>query len=176
MPALTHSAEKMKLYVKLPFISNASCKFIKSRFHRILSSRFTHIDFRYVFYNNNTLQGLLKHKERLPDSLCSGLVYKYECGACGAAYIGQTQKALQTRVGDHLGVSSRTGRLLARPPYSAVREHIESCSGMRSRDQFSKVRNFNDVLLLRIFESLEINFKKPVLNQDNSSVQLYLLE
>ena len=74
------------------------------------------------------MHGLLKHKERLPDALCSGLVYKYECGACGATYVGQTQKALRTRAGEHFGVSPRTGNLLARPTQSVIRDHLETCS------------------------------------------------
>ena len=58
------------------------------------------------------MQEPLKHKETVPDALCSGLVYKYECGA---TYVGQTQKALQNRAGEHFGVFPRTGTLLARP-------------------------------------------------------------
>ena len=141
---------------------------------QILNSKFPHIDFKLLFLNNNSMHGLLKHKEQLPDALCSGLVYKYECGACGATYVGQTQKALKTRVGDHFGVSARTGALLARPTQSAVREHLESCSGGVNLQQFCKLRTFKDILLLKVYESLDINFSKPVLNQDSSSVQLFL--
>ena len=120
------------------------------------------------------MHGLLKHKERLPDALCSGLVYKYECVACCATYVGQTQKALQTRAGEHFGVSPRIGTLLARPSQSVVREHLEECSGSRSIKEFCKVRSFSDDLLLKIYESLEINFRKSTLNRDCSSIQLFL--
>ena len=174
-PTPMATVDRMKFYVKLPFISNASSSFIQSNFNRFLRSYFPHIDFRFLFLNNYTIQGLLKHKDTLPDALSSGLVYKYESGACGSTYIGQTQKALRTRVGDHLGVSSRTGCLLARPTQSAVRNHLEICSGTRSIEEFKKVRCFNDILLQRIYESLEIHFKKPILNQDGSSVHLFLL-
>ena len=170
----TLTANRMTFYVKLPFISNSSCNFMKSNFNKILRPNFTHIDFRFLFLNNNTMHGLLKHKKRLPDALCSGLVYKYECGACGATYIGQTQKALQTRAGEHFGVSPRTGSLLARPSQSVVREHLEECSGSRSVKEFCKVRSFSDDLLLKIYESLEINIRKPTLNRDGSSIQLFL--
>ena len=139
-----------------------------------LSRHFTHIDFRFVFVNTTTIHGFLKHKETLPDSLCSGLVYKYGCGACGATYLGQTQKALRSRVGEHLGVSARTGHLLAKPAQSIVREHLETCSGVRSIKEFNKVRCFSDHLLLKIYVSIEIAYSKPDLNQEGSSVELFL--
>ena len=164
----------MAFYVKLPFISDSSCRFMKAHFTKLLRPYFTHIDFKFLFMNNNTMHGLLNHKEKLPDALCSGLVYKYECGACGATYIGQTQKALQTRAGEHFGASPRTGALLVRPTQSVVREHLETCSGARSVKEFTKVRSFSDSLLLKIYESIEISFRKPSLNQDGSSVQLVL--
>ena len=172
---ITLTANKMPFYVKLPFISNAACNFIRSNFKSFLSRHFTHIDFRFVFINSTTIHGFLKHKEKLPDSLCSGLVYKYECGACGATYVGQSQKALRSRAGEHLGVSSRTGHLLAKPTQSVVREHLEVCSGVRSIKEFTKVRCFSENLLLKIYESLEITFSKPNLNQEGSSVELFLV-
>ena len=169
------TVDKLPFYVKLPFLSNAACKFIRLSVNKILTPNFPYIDFRFVFVNNSTIHGFLKHKEQLPDALCSGLVYKYECGACGATYIGQTQKALQTRAGDHFGISARTGALLARPSQSVIRYHLELCNGGRNLQDFGKLRSFSDTLLLKIYESLEIHFSKPNLNQDGSSVQLFLL-
>ena len=75
---------------------------------------------------------------------------------------------------EHFGISPRTGNLLARPAQSVVRDHLETCSGVRSVEEFKKVRSFGDSTLLKIYESLEIYFKKPSLNLDGSSVQLVL--
>ena len=166
---------KLIMYVKFPFMNNFICNFLKQELGRILCFRYPHIDFRFLFVNNRTIQGLLNHKERLPDVFCSGLVYSYECGACGATYIGQTKKSLRTRTAEHFGVSSRTGALLVRAPESAVRDHIEVCGSGRSLDDFKKVRSFNNPDLLKIYESLIIHFKKPVLNRDNSSYPLLLV-
>ena len=157
------------MYVKFPFLNNECCRFMKKEFGRILDFKYPHIDFRFVFVNNNTIQGLLSHKERLPDELSSGLVYSYKCGACGATYIGQTKKALKTRAAEHFGRSARTGTLLVRAPYSGIRDHIDVCGSGMSLDCFKKVRSFNNNILMRIYESIEIHFRKPVLNQDNSS-------
>ena len=142
---------------------------MEKEFRRLLDFRYPHICFRFIFVNNNTIQGLLNHKERLPDTLSSGLVYSYECGACGATYIGQTRKALKTRAAEHFGKSARTGSLLARAPYSSIRDHIYVCGSGMSLNSFKKVRSFSNIILLKIYESIEIHFKKPILNQDNSS-------
>ena len=99
----------------------------------------------------------------------SGLVYLYKCGTCGATYIGQTKKALKTRAAEHFGMSARTGALLVRAPCSSIRDHIHICGSGMSLDCFKKVRSFNNNVLLRIYESIEIHFRKPILNQDNSS-------
>ena len=148
---------------------------MKNEISRLLKFKYPHIDFRFLFVNNTTFQGLLNHKERLPNALCSSLVYSFKCGACGATYIGQTKKALKTRAAEHFGVSSRTGTLLVRAPQSAIRNHIEVCGSGRTMESFQKIRTFNNSLLLRIYESIEIHFKKPTLNQDNSSYPLFLV-
>ena len=137
--------------------------------------KYPHIDIRLVFINSITFHGLLSHKEKLPDGLCSGLVYNFECGTCGATYIGQTQKALRTRASEHLGISARTGSLLVRAPQSSIRDHFEVCDSGRSLECFKKVRSFDNSLLRKIFESIEIHFRKPSLNQDNSSQPLFLV-
>ena len=166
---------KLVMYVKFPFINNFSCDFLKQEIGRILCFRYPQIDFRFLFVNKGTIQGLLNHKEKLPVALSSGLVYSYGCGACGATYIGQTKKSLRTRAAEHFGISSRTGALLVRAPQSAVRDHILECGSGRSLEDFKKVRSFNNPILLKIYESLDIHFKKPILNRENSSHPLLLI-
>ena len=165
---------KKIMYVKIPFINNYCSDFIKNEINKIMKFRYPYIDFRFLFVNGCTLQGLLNHKERIPDELSSGLVYKYRCGACGATYIGQTKKSLKTRASEHFGVSARTGALLARAPQSTVRDHIEECGSGRTLENFKKIRSFSSSILLKIYESLEISFNKPILNKDSSSYPLFL--
>ena len=169
------TVNKLVMYVKLPFLNNECCNFLKKELRRILEYRFPYIDFRYVFINSATIQGLLSHKESLPMDLRSSLVYAYECGACGSTYLGQTKKCLRSRAGDHFGISMRTGRLLASPTQSAIRDHIENCGTGKNLSNFKCVRSFSNCILLRIFESLEITFRKPNLNRDESSYCLKLV-
>ena len=98
----------------------------------ILELKYPYIDIKFIFVNITTIQGLLSHKERLPEGLSSGLVYSHECGVCGATYTGQTKKVLQSRAAEHLGISIRTRSLLARVAQSAIRDHIQTYGSGRS--------------------------------------------
>ena len=125
--------------------------------------------------NNLTIQGLTSHKEKLPVGLSSGIVYLFQCGACSATYIGHSKKCLLTRAHEHLGRSSRTGSLLVRPPQSSIRDHLERCGLGGSIENFKVLGSFNNQILLRILESLEIYFRKPSLNIDGSSFPLQIV-
>ena len=166
--------EKLIMYVKFPFLNNNCCNFIKGELGRILRLRYPQINFKFLFVNNKSLQSVLNHKERFPKDLNSGLVYQYLCDACGATYIGKTNRCLRTRIGEHFGRSVRTGGLLVNPAQSAIRDHIVICGSNRSVDNFSCIRSFNNPILLKIYESFEIISKKPNLNQDGSSFPLML--
>ena len=163
------------MYIKLPFLNKKCCELLKKELLFLLLRSYPHIDFRFSFINNFNIQGLLNHKEKLPFSLSSSVVYLYECGACSATYIGQTKKCLKTRAAEHFGVSSRTGGLLAKPPKSSIRDHIDMCNSGRSLDDFKCLGTFRNNLLLRISESMEICYRKPSLNMDNSSIPLFMM-
>ena len=169
------NVSKLKFYCKLPFLNNPASNFIKKDLGKILRMCYPHMDIRFVFSNSRTIQGLVNHKEKNPTFLTSGLVYLYKCGACGATYIGQSKKCLKTRVGEHFGISTRTGEPLVRPPQSSIRDHIEICGSGKSLDDFEYLHTFTNPLLLRICESLEILERKPVLNSEASSYPLHLV-
>ena len=69
------TVDKLKMYVKFPFLSNHCCNFIQKQLGDILRIKFPYIDFWFIFVNNMTFQNFLSHKERLPKDLKSGLVY-----------------------------------------------------------------------------------------------------
>ena len=150
--------DKLAMYVKLPFLNNECCSFLKRELKQILNSRFPYADFRYVFVNNLTIQGRISHKERIPGDLRSSLVHVYESGACGSTYFGQTKKCLRSRAGDHFGISMRTGRLLVSPTYSAIRDHIEICGTGRNLRDFKCKRSFDNLVSLRIHEFFRNSF------------------
>ena len=169
------SAEKMSIYHSIPFINNYSCNIINKHLSKFLENSYPHIKFNFIFTNSLRINNLVKHKDRLPRTLESGVVYLYKCGDCNATYIGSSKKALKTRASEHFSVSSRTGTLLARPPASSILDHIVTCKLNRNLDQFTILDQQNENQALRISESIEISIKNPTLNSDLSAFPLHLL-
>ena len=127
-----------------------------------------------VFSNTFTTHGLVKHKDRLPWTLESGIVYLYKCGDCNATYIGSSVKTLRARASEHFALSSRTGNMLAKPPPSRILDHILTCKSGKSFEDFTVLDTQKDVQSLRISETLEILQRKPCLNDEQSAHPLYL--
>ena len=163
------------MYFKIPFISNPACKFIEKELKNVISKYYPHADLKPDFKNNFTILELTSHKEKLPVGLSSGIVYLFQCGACSATYIGHSKKCLLTRAHEHFGRSSRTDSLLVRPPQSSIRDHLEMCGSGGSLENFKVLASFNNQVLLKILESLEIHFRKPALNIDGSSFPLRMV-
>ena len=84
-------------------------------------------------------------------------------------------RALGCRVSEHRGVSFRTNNPLGTPPYSAVREHANSCSGDVTMSNFKILASDNSLVGLRIKESLFIHQKRPDLNDMGSAFPLKII-
>ena len=169
------TAKKMPFHHKIPFLNNYTCEVIRNNYIRFLSNCYPQIDFKVVFYNNFRIQRLTRHKEKLPSTLESGIVYLYECGDCSATYIGSSVRALKSRASEHFAISSRTGNMLVRPMASSIRDHITSCGSGRDFNFFSILDKHRDMLTLRISETIEILNRKPTLNVDGTSYPLFLI-
>ena len=78
---------------------------------------------------------------------------------------------------EHKGLSTRTGRPLAQPPQSAIRQHSQQCcgGGPIPKDNFSILASINNSTDLRIFESLYIHKSKPALNETSSAFPLKIV-
>ena len=172
--AVKQTAEKMPFYHNIPFVNNYTCIYIKKNLLKFLSEVYPQININFVFGNNSKIQNLTKHKDKLPTTMESGIVYEYRCGDCNATYIGSTIKSLKTRASEHFGISSRSGNMLAKPPPSNILNHIYSCKCVRDFKQFSVLDRQNVEQALRISETVEIALRKPTLNDDQSAFPLFL--
>ena len=75
-----------------------------------------------------------------------------------------------------INLSSRTGARLTDPPHSLIRNHAKACSSSPIKiEDFRILGSCNNVLDLRILESLYINTFKPVLNCDKTAVPLLIV-
>ena len=104
----------------------------------------------------------------------SNAVYLFKCGQCSAQYIGETSRHIITRVCDHKGISSRTGRPLTKPENRCILEHSNSTNHGISLSDF-KILKTCETLDLKVTESVCIHRFKPDLNNYDASLPLNIL-
>ena len=117
---------------------------------------------------------LFKHKEKLPTSVCSRVIYEYKCLLCNKQYIGSTIRQFQCRISEHMGVSVRTGLPMANNPNSAIYDHRYDAGHQIHKDQFRIKKSCHNRYDVRLLEALYIKKEKPELN-DGLPVELALL-
>ena len=132
---------------------------------------YPHIDLKLIFTNKLSVGSLFKFKESLPTSLCSGIIYTYQCALCNECYTGSTTRQLQCRIAEHMGRSVRTNRPLSKSPVSAIYDHSFKTGHAISKENFKIIDRNNNVSQLRLLESLYIFKTNPSLN-DGLPVQL----
>ena len=111
-------------------------------------------------------------KDRPAVMMRSDVIYAYKCDSCPQSYVGSTSVNLFIRSAQHRGVSHRTGRFLAKPVKSSIREHCESEDHRFSYDNFSILDTAQNKLDLRILESIHIKKLRPQMNDMESVVPL----
>ena len=117
-----------------------------------------------------TIQNFFSFKDKLLISLVSSVIYQYSCGQCSATYIGETRKQLKVK-----GISFRTGNMLNSVEKSKILDHSLNSGHCTSKNNF-KILDSCQPFDLRILESLYIHKIKPSLNDNASSVELYILK
>jgi len=166
------SVAKRVYYLKFKFYGYHSFRFRKD-LQSILKSCFPHIEFKVLFYNSFTIGSFFSLKERIPDDLVSNVVYKFDCSGCNARYIGSTTRSFRMRKLEHMGRSIRTGLPMAKPEFSAIRNHSEDADHRLFHDNFSIIHRARDNYSLHVAESILIKTQKPSLNINGSAVPLF---
>ena len=166
---------KKEFTLVLPYIGSRSLG-VRARILRLVKDTMPQCNIRVVFQSSTRLAQFFRFKDRVPRCLRSGVVYKFLCGRCNAAYYGETQRHLYVRAAEHLGVSPLTGKLVSQSSLSAVREHIISCGYNACFSDFSVLSSANSNFVLRIQESLEILRDNPILNRQLTSFPLLLFD
>ena len=149
------------VYIKIPFIGAASVKFGKSL--AILFKDTFALDVVPVF-TSFKVKTYFSLKSRTPKSLCSNVVYEYQC-LCDTnkSYIGVTIRPFCIRVDEHL---NRTGSTQD----SAIKKHLDICQkcfeGTRENqlEHFKILRYCTSSYTAKIPEALMIKRYNPKLN------------
>ena len=105
----------------------------------------------------------------------SSIVYKFTCPKCNlGTYVGCTDRMLKVRMDCHKGVSYRTGTPLNVKEFSPIRDHCKICKVDLNYNQIEIIEQNNNRQDLLILESLSIKINQPTLNNDSSSLPLYI--
>ena len=158
-----YDVPKLVKYIKLPFYGKASYDFRK-KMNSILRSQFPAIDFRFIFTNSFSIGSLFKIKDRIPDSVCSNIIYQFECPSCGARYLGSTTRAFRIRVLEHIGKSYRTERYLNKMPFSSIRNHSHEEDHPFNENNFKIIQRYSSHQEALIGEKILIERLNPELN------------
>ena len=165
---------KQIIYIRFPYISKYMNEILNREIRKIMLNHLPQIDLRLAIYNNYKIRSFFKIKDKLPNDLCSSIVYLFSCSKCSLEYIGSTTRNLTVRVDEHRGISSRTSCPLVRPLNSSIREHCNSCSSNFNINNFKIINKATYNEELRIMESILIKLRKPTLNVDDTAHPLYI--
>ena len=141
----------------LPFLGNLSLQ-TKTKLQNVLKRVLGCCKIQIVFKSQRDLSNVFRFKDRLPYELISRVIYKFQCGRCNSSYIGETDRHLKVRSGDHIGISPLTFNKVK----PSVRDHLLFCDHSPSFDDFTILTHGNNKFLLEIKESLLINLTKTL--------------
>ena len=100
--------------------------------------------------------------------------YKFSCGNCSVTYYGKTERHLNVRSSEHIGISHLTGKRVEFKP-STVSDHLLLHNHDSDFTEFTILcRDNNGFRLLK--ESILISRNSPVLNKDTASIPLLLFD
>ena len=155
-------------WLKVPFIGNSSYK---------ISRVLRHIGYRPAFYTLYSLRRLSQLKDPTPIMMKSG-VYRLSCGECRTIYIGQTGRALLTRVKEHDSAWKARLKFLNTPnatedryytgKNSAFADHLTDSGHTYNSDKHVELlHECNKSRTLDMLEEIEI-----ILHNNNRNVKL----
>ena len=118
------------------------------------------------------IENLLPFKDRVPAHICSSVVYEFMCISCQATYYGKKPRHFIVRCREHLGINKEG--ISIKGASSSIREHINETGHAASIDDFCILEKASNKFDLLIHDSLLISRDRPTINQQNSSIPLYL--
>ena len=169
-----YNVKKLEKYFVLPFFGKQSIK-LRTEMESVLKKFYPFLCPRIVLRNSFSIGSLFRFKDLVPKASRSAVIYKFSCPSCGGTYIGSTYVRLFSRVCQHQGRSDRTGRALASPVASSVRDHSMECDTPFSINDFQIIDRERGKFSLRILESLYIFKTKPSINDRSSAFKLNII-
>ena len=151
-----YNVSKNKIYCKIPYCGYLTNK-IKTDLNNFIFSHFPQLNVKLISVNKKSIASIFKHKHRLPDYLCSSIVYSFSSlNSDEVQYIGSTNRQFQCCIDEHKGIAVRSKNPLSNLPFSAIRDYCCNNSINITNQQFKIINHSFSRVDIRILESLHI--------------------
>ena len=126
-----------------------------------------------VLYNKCIICPLIKEERR--DCSAKNVVYKIDCTICEEFYIGETERTLHERVGEHLRYASYPKTPSNESQAFAI-HYTQKHYGVTPNLSCTILRTEQNTARRKIFEALKITELKPLINlkEELLTVQRFL--
>ena len=174
-PPKPATAEKLKVYIELPFKGDMAMRQITQRLSSAVQSTFNAAEIMLI--NRTQTLPLPSTKGNQSVGAKSHCIYQFTCD-CGNSYIGRTDRCLKSRIKEHLpkwvlravesGPQTETTRRL--PASSIARHLLTSCHKVNPDNAFRVLLSHPNPTFLRFAEAVAINNLRPPSVCRNSSM------
>ena len=169
---VVHTVEKKLVWITLPFLGKSSFA-TKRRLEVLFRQTLPMCKLRVIFRSPKRLTHFFSFKDKIPWKLRSHQIYHFSCTGCDSCYTGLSERHTYVRWCDHLSLSWRTGKPIVGVE-TEVKSHLNICEGLCNFTNFKVSTGDNNVMRLKIKESLLIKKDEPNLNKNVYSTPLYL--
>ena len=139
----TLTVEKKPLVLVLPYLGSISLQ-TRTKLKKSLKNILNCCKLQIVFKNKTRLGNNFHFKDRIPNDLTSGVVYKFQCGLCNKSYYSECVRHLNVRIGEHISIPPLTEKHV-KPKNSSVANHLLFCNHSASYDEFSILMRDNKI-------------------------------
>ena len=156
-----YNVPKAEIYFSTFYLGDLS-KTIVKELKQIVGQSYPQVQLLFINKSHSTIGSHFSFKDKQPQMLKSNLIYRYTCECCKAFYIGQTSKQFAVRIGEHRGVSARTGKPFASKNTSDIFKHCQTkCKTHVNPDNFTIEDSLQSGYGLLTLESLHQKTKIP---------------
>ena len=155
--------KELTRFIVLPFVSKKAEDF-SVRLKTLVEENYSQVDFNVAFKAPQTIGNMFPFKDRVKNVESQSLVvYKINCLACNAEYIGKTERILSHRMREHIKNES-----------SACYQHtVENPGHQMDYDNIEVIDRASSDFKLRMKELLHILKRKPILNKQMNAQSKY---
>ena len=164
---------KKDVLIVLRFLGQFSLN-LRFRLYNCFIKTLPQCSIKVVFQSKNRLAHLFRFKDSIPKELCSHIVYKFLCSNCNITYYGKTERHLNVTSGEHLSLSTLTGKRVNNNKKSAVKDQCLFFNHVGSFEDLSILTYEPNPFKLLIKEGLLVSRDKLLFNKQVKSIPLQL--